>query len=56
MQETDSIPGPGKSHMPQSSWALAPQLLSLSSRAQEMQLQRPELPGACTLQQGRPPQ
>ena len=32
------IPGPGRSHMPQSNKAHAPQLLSLRSRAREPQL------------------
>ena len=36
--DTGSIPGLGRSHMPQSNWALAPQLLSLSSKAQELQV------------------
>ena len=33
-----SSPGPGRSHMPQSNKACAPQLLSLSSRACDPQL------------------
>ena len=33
-----SSPGPGRSHMPWSNWARAPQLLSLCSRACEPQL------------------
>ena len=36
--DTGSIPGPGRSHMPQSNYAHAPQLLSLRSRAHEPQL------------------
>ena len=36
--DTGSSPGPGGSHMPRSSWARAPQLLSLRSRAHEPQL------------------
>ena len=36
--DTDSSPGPGRSHMPQSNEARAPQLLSLCSRACEPQL------------------
>ena len=36
--DTGSSPGPGGSHMPRSSWARAPQLLSLRSRAREPQL------------------
>ena len=39
--DTDSIPGPGGSHMPQSSSARAPQLLSLLSRAREAQVLSP---------------
>ena len=37
-----SSPGPGRSHMLQSSWAHASQLLSLHSRAREPQLLKPE--------------
>ena len=36
-----SIPGMGRSHMPWSSYARAPQLLSLGSRAWELQLLSP---------------
>ena len=36
--DTSSSPGPGRSHMPQSDQARAPQLLSLRSRAREPQL------------------
>ena len=36
-----SSPGPGKSHMPQSNKACAPQLLSLRPRAHEPQLLSP---------------
>ena len=36
--DTGSSPGPGKSHMPQSNWARAPQLLGLRSGARESQL------------------
>ena len=36
--DTGSIPGPGRSHMPRSNEARAPQLLSLRSRACEPQL------------------
>ena len=39
--DTGSRPGLGGSHMPRSSWARAPQLLSLRSRAREPQLLRP---------------
>ena len=37
--DTSSSPGPGRSHMPRSNWAHAPQLLSLRSRARKPQLQ-----------------
>ena len=46
-----SIPGPGRSHMPWSSEALVPQLLSLRAGAQELQLVKPECPSARALQQ-----
>ena len=36
-----SSPGPGRSHMPRSNQARAPQLLSLRSRAREPQLLKP---------------
>ena len=36
-----SSPGLGRSHMPWSNWARAPQLLSLCSRAREPQLLKP---------------
>ena len=39
--DTGSSPGPGRSHMPWSSYACAPQLLSLCSRAHEPQLLKP---------------
>ena len=39
--DTGSIPGPGRSHMPRSNWARAPQLLSLPSRTREPQLLKP---------------
>ena len=39
--DTGSIPGPGRSHMPQSNQAHVPQLLSLRSRAQVPQLLKP---------------
>ena len=38
---TGSSPGPGRSHMPRSNEARAPQLLSLRSRALEPQLLKP---------------
>ena len=37
-RDMGSIPDPGRSHMPQSNQAHAPQLLSLRSRAREPQL------------------
>ena len=58
-----SIPGPGRSHMPQSNEACAPQLLSLSSRARKLQLLSPHataneacVPRACAPQQEKPRQ
>ena len=36
-----SSPGPGRSHMPRSNWACAPQLLHQHSRAREPQLLSP---------------
>ena len=51
-----SIPGPGRSHMPQSNKARVPQLLSLCSRAREPQLPKPKCPRARTLEQEKPPQ
>ena len=36
-----SSPGPGGSHVLRSNWACAPQLLSLRSRARELQLLSP---------------
>ena len=41
--DTGWSPGPGRSHMPQSNKAHAPQLLSLRSRAREPQLLKPVL-------------
>ena len=38
--DTGSSPGPGRSHMPQSNRARAPQLRSLRSRACEPQLRK----------------
>ena len=61
--DTGSSPGPGRSHIPRSNWARAPQLLSLHSRAREPQLLRPRatttkdcVPRACAPQQVKPPQ
>ena len=59
--DTDSIPGPGRSHMPWRNEARAPQLLSLRSRAHEPQLLSPHTatlkahaPRACAPQQEKP--
>ena len=60
--DTGSGPGPGGSHMPRSSWARVPQLLSLHSGAREPQLSprgttaEAHVPRAHALQQERPPQ
>ena len=40
-RDTGLIPGPGRSHMPRTNQACAPQLLSLHSRACEPQLLSP---------------
>ena len=60
--DTGLSPGPGGSHVLRSSWACAPQLLSLRSRAREPQLQSPratttEVPATRTHapQQEKPP-
>ena len=61
--DTGLSPGPGRSHMPQSNWARAPQLLSLLSRTCEPQLLSPctttteaPAPRARAPQQEKPPQ
>ena len=61
--DTGSIPGLRRSHMPQSNWAHAPQLLNLHSRAHEPQLRslraattEAHEPTACAPQQEKPPQ
>ena len=46
-----SIPGQGRSHMPQSDYARVPQLLSPHSRAHELQQEKPLQGKAHTLQQ-----
>ena len=46
--DTGSILGLGKSHVPQSSWARVPQLLSLHSRACKPQLLSPSATAAET--------
>ena len=50
--DSGSIPDPGRSPMPWSNQAHAPQLLSLCSRAWESQRRRPMHPRICALQQG----
>ena len=52
--DTGLIPGPGRSHMPRSNWARAPQLLSLRSGAREPRVLKPPAPGARAPQQERP--
>ena len=61
--DVSSIPGPGRSHMLWSSYARAPQLLSLLSRAREPQLlslcattTEARAPRAHAPQQEKPPQ
>ena len=61
--DMDSIPGPGRSHMPWSNKARVPQLLSLCSRAHEPQLlslhaatTEARAPRVCAPQQEKPPQ
>ena len=61
--DTGSSPGPGRSHMLQSNYACAPQLLSLHSRAREPQLlslhattTEARAPRAHAPQQEKPPQ
>ena len=53
-RDTDSIPDPGRSHMPRSNQARAPQLLSLCSRAWELQLLKLMSPKAHAPQQEEP--
>ena len=59
--DTGSSPGPGRSHMSQSNWARAPQLLSLHSGARKPQLLSPSattaeahVPRASAPQQEKP--
>ena len=61
--DVDLSPGPGRSHMPRSNKACAPQLLSLHSTAHEPQLLSPSAmtpeahtPRSRALQQEKPPQ
>ena len=55
-RDLGSIPDPGGCYRSQSSWARAPQLLSLCSRAQEHQNTAAHMPTARALQQEEPPQ
>ena len=50
-EDMGSIPGPGGFHIPQSTWACAPQLLSLCAETTEART-----PRACALQQEKPQQ
>ena len=50
VQGTRSIPGRGRAYMPRSNSACVPQLLSLLSRAQGLQLLKPPQGEAFTLQ------
>ena len=52
--DRSSIPDLGRSHMPRGSYALAPQLLSLCYRAQELQLLKLMCPRAPALKQENP--
>ena len=61
--DTGSIPGLGRSHMPQSNKAHVPQLLSLHARVHKPQVLSPHatatearVPRAHALQQEKPPQ
>ena len=49
--DTGSIPNPGRSHVPQSSWAGVPQLLSAHAATTEACI-----PRTCAPQQGKSPQ
>ena len=53
--DTGSIPGSGGSHMPQSNWAGAPQLLSLCSAAAAAAKSIQSCPTLCDLIDGSPP-
>ena len=55
-RDTGSIPGPGGTHMPWSNWVHETQLLSLSSRARELQLLKSVRPRAYAPQQEKPSQ
>ena len=48
------IPDPRRSHIPWSNKACEPQLLSLCSGAQELQLLKPTSPRTCSPQQEKP--
>ena len=49
--DRNSIPDPGRCHVPRSNKSREPQLLSLCSRARELQLLNPVHPTAHALQQ-----
>ena len=54
-EDMSLIPDPGRSHMPQGNWASAPQLLSLCSRAWQLQGLKPVCPRACAPRQKKSP-
>ena len=54
-EDMGSMPGPGRPHAPQSSSAPAPPLLSLCSRARELQLLKPECPELVLCNKRSPP-
>ena len=54
--DVSSIPGPWRFHMPQSSYACAPQLLSLRSETWELQQRKPMCPRAHGQQHTKPSQ
>ena len=53
-RDGSSVPDLGRSHMPRGSYALAPQLLSLCHRVEELQLLKLMCPRACALKQENP--
>ena len=53
-EDTDSISGPGRSHMPWSNKACVSQLLNVCSRAHELQPLKPMGPRAHALHQEKP--
>lgn len=54
--DTCSIPGPGRSHLPQGNMSPCPWLLCLCSRAQAPQLLEHTCSRACAPHRGKPPQ